>query len=152
MAHKPKIHQTFGPSKVTLGGISPQAITRRQIELKSCSNPLKTRESMQFASKKKTFQFRMFVFFNAYIMIGCLCYFLLMSAFLPDLPLRPAGVILNDIHFFQFSCFLVTFRDFERSEWDLAFLVPRLGPKNIKIREILQSIEKSPLPISCFLA
>ena len=31
--------------------------------------------------------------FNAYMMIGCLCYFLLTSAFLPDLPLRPAGTI-----------------------------------------------------------
>jgi len=35
------------------------------------------------------FQFRMYVFFNAYIMIGCLCYFLLMSAFLLDLPVTP---------------------------------------------------------------
>ena len=33
MAHKPKIHQNFDPSKVTLRGISPQAITRRQIKL-----------------------------------------------------------------------------------------------------------------------
>jgi len=32
-------------------------------------------------------------FFNAYVMIGCLCYLLLTSAFLPDLPLRPAGAI-----------------------------------------------------------
>jgi len=46
MVHKPKIDQNFAPSKATLGGISPQAITRRQIELESCSNPLKTRESM----------------------------------------------------------------------------------------------------------
>jgi len=46
MAHKPKIDQDFAPSKVTFGGISPQAITRRQIELESCSNPLKTREGM----------------------------------------------------------------------------------------------------------
>jgi len=66
MAHKPKIDQNFVPSKVTLGGISPQAITRRQIELESCSNPqnfrgLKTREGMYFAIKK-TFQFRMSVF------------------------------------------------------------------------------------------
>jgi len=35
----------------------------------------------------------MSVFFNAYTMIGCLCYFLLASAFLPELPLRPAGAI-----------------------------------------------------------
>jgi len=92
MAHKPKIDQNFAPSKVTLGGISPQAITHRQIELESCSNPLKTREGMYFAIKK-TFQFRMSIFFNAYIMIGCLCCFLLTSAFLHDLPLRPAGAI-----------------------------------------------------------
>jgi len=29
---------------------------------------------------------------------------------------------LNDINFFEFSCFLVTFWDFERSEW--VFSVP----------------------------
>jgi len=46
MAHKPKIDQNFALSKATLRGISPQAITRRQIELESCSNPLKTREGM----------------------------------------------------------------------------------------------------------
>jgi len=44
MAHKAKIDQNFALSKVTLGGISPHAITRGQIELESCSNPLKTRE------------------------------------------------------------------------------------------------------------
>ena len=46
MAHKPKIDQNFAPSKATLSGISPKAITRRQIELESCSNSLKTREGM----------------------------------------------------------------------------------------------------------
>jgi len=46
VAHKPKIDQNFAPSKTTLGGISPQAITRGQIELESCSNPLKTREGI----------------------------------------------------------------------------------------------------------
>jgi len=46
MAHKRKIDQTFAPSNATLRGISPQAITRRQIELESCLNPLKTREGM----------------------------------------------------------------------------------------------------------
>jgi len=44
MAHKPKIDQNFVPSKVTLAGIPLQAITRHQIELESCSSPLKTRE------------------------------------------------------------------------------------------------------------
>jgi len=46
MAHKPKIDQNFGPSKVTLGGISPQSISRRQMELENYSNPLKTRKGM----------------------------------------------------------------------------------------------------------
>jgi len=46
MAQKPKIDQNFAPSKATLRGISPQAITRHQIELESCSNPIKTREGM----------------------------------------------------------------------------------------------------------
>jgi len=41
MAHKPKIDQKFAPSKVILRGIPPQAITRHQIDLESCSNPLK---------------------------------------------------------------------------------------------------------------
>ena len=48
MAHKPKIDQNFAPSKATLGDISPQAITRRQIELDSYSNPLKIREGIPF--------------------------------------------------------------------------------------------------------
>jgi len=46
MAHNPKIDQNFALTKATLGGISPQEITRRQIELESCSNPLKTHEGM----------------------------------------------------------------------------------------------------------
>jgi len=46
MAHKPKIDQNFAPSKVTLGGISPQAIPCHQVELKSCSNPLKICEGI----------------------------------------------------------------------------------------------------------
>jgi len=46
MAHKPKIDQNFAPSKATLRSISPQAITRLQIDLESCSNPPKTREGM----------------------------------------------------------------------------------------------------------
>jgi len=61
MAHKPKIDQHFAPSKATLGGISPQAIARRQIELESCLNPLKSREGMEFAIKT-AFQVRMSVF------------------------------------------------------------------------------------------
>ena len=74
----------------------------------------------------------MSVFFNAYVMIGFLCYFLLTSAFLPDFPLRPAGAIQMTQKFFEFSCFLVTIRNFEGSEGFLAFVVPILGPKNLK--------------------
>jgi len=65
MAHKPKIDQNFAPSKVTHGGIPPQTITRRQIELESCSNPLKTCEGMQFAIKKR-------------FSLGCLVVFLML--------------------------------------------------------------------------
>jgi len=46
MVHRPKIDQNFAPSRVTLGGISPQAVTRRQIRQEIFSNPLKTREGM----------------------------------------------------------------------------------------------------------
>jgi len=35
-------------------------------------------------------------------------------------------------NFFEFTCFLVTIRDFEGSEWVFTFLVSRLGPKNLK--------------------
>jgi len=52
MAYKPKIDQNYAPSKAILGSISPQAITRRQIELENCSNPPKTRECMEFAIQK----------------------------------------------------------------------------------------------------
>jgi len=41
MAHKQKIDQKFAPSKATLRGIKSQAITHCEIELESCSNPLK---------------------------------------------------------------------------------------------------------------
>jgi len=51
MAHKPKIDQNCAPSKVTLGGIPPQAVTHRQIELESCSNPLKQRFPTFFAAR-----------------------------------------------------------------------------------------------------
>jgi len=42
MAHKPK----FCFLKSHSGGAFHQAITRRQIQLESCSNPLKTSEGM----------------------------------------------------------------------------------------------------------
>jgi len=92
MAHKPKIDQNFAPSKDTLRGISSQAITRRQIKLESCSNPLKTREGMYFAIKK-TFHFKICGFLKCLYNDRMFMLFLLTSAFLPNLPLRYAGAI-----------------------------------------------------------
>jgi len=40
---------------------------------------------------------------------------------------------LNDINFFEFSCFWVTFRDFERSEWVFSVPGSKIRAKNIKI-------------------
>jgi len=37
-------------------------------------------------------------------------------------PFKTCKSYLNNIIFFEFSCFLVTFRNFERSEW--VFSVP----------------------------
>jgi len=45
-------------------------------------------------------------------------------------PFKTGRSHLNDV---EFSCFLFTIRDLEGSERVLAFLVPRLGPKNHKI-------------------
>ena len=74
----------------------------------------------------------MSVFFNAYIMIGCLLFFADVSIFARP-PFKTHRSHLNDIYFFEFSCFLVTFRDFEGSERVFSVPGPRLGPKNIKI-------------------
>ena len=57
MAHGTKIDQHFAPSKVILGGSSPQAVTRRQIELESCSNPLK-QVCQRYGPRAKTGQLR----------------------------------------------------------------------------------------------
>jgi len=67
------------------------------------------------------------------MMIGCLCYFLLTSAFLPDLPLRPAGAIQMALIFLSLAVFWLHFGTLKGPIGFLAFLVPRLGPKNIKI-------------------
>jgi len=48
-------------------------------------------------------------------------------------PFKTRRSHLNDINFFEFSCFLVTILDFEGSKRVLAFLVPKLGPKKLKI-------------------
>ena len=92
MAHKLNNDQNFAPSKSTLGGISPQAITRRQIKVDRYSNPLNSCRYV-VCNKKKRFSLGCRLFFNACVMIGCLCFFLVTSAFFPDLPLRPAGAI-----------------------------------------------------------
>jgi len=93
ITHKPKIDQNFAPSKATLRGISPQVITRCQIELESCSNPLKTREGMWFAIKKKCFILGCLFFFNADIMKGCLCYFFADISIFARAPLGLTGAI-----------------------------------------------------------
>jgi len=66
-------------------------------------------------------------------MIGCLFYFLLTSALLPDLPLRPAGAILMTYNFFSLAVFWLLFATLKGPNGFLAFLVPRLGPNNLKI-------------------
>ena len=53
--------------------------------------------------------------------------------------------------FLSLAVFWLLFWTLKGPNGFLAFLVPRLGPRNLKIIwEILKSIEKSPLPISCF--
>jgi len=59
--------------------------------------------------------------------------FLLASAFLALLPLRPAGAILVVKIFFESSCFWLHFWTLKGLNGFLAFLVPRLGPKKLKI-------------------
>ena len=48
-------------------------------------------------------------------------------------PLKTCRSHLKDKLFFEFSCFLVTIQDFEGSEQVFSVLVPRLGPKKLKI-------------------
>ena len=81
-------------------------------------------------------------------MIGCLCNFLLTLVFLPHLPLRPAEAIWMTYNFFSLTVFWLLFGTLKGPNGFLAFLVPRLGPKNFG--KSPKSIEKSPLPISCF--
>jgi len=49
-------------------------------------------------------------------MIGCLCCFFADVSIFAQPPFKTRRSRLNDIHFFEFSCFLVTFRDIEGSE------------------------------------
>jgi len=68
-------------------------------------------------------------------------------------PFKTRRSHLNDIHFFSSAVFWLHFGALKGPNGFLAFLVPRLRPKNLKlIWEIPKSIEKSLLPISCFLA
>jgi len=66
------------------------------------------------------------------MMIGCLCYFLLTLAFLPDLPLRPVGAIEMTL-IFSLALFWLHFGTLKGPNGFLKFLVLRLGPKNIRI-------------------
>jgi len=59
--------------------------------------------------------------------------FLLTSAFLALLPLRPAGAILVAKFFFEAGCFWLHFGTLKGPNGFLAFLVPRLEQKKIKI-------------------
>jgi len=68
------------------------------------------------------------VFFNTSIMKGCLCYFLLTSAILPDLPLRPTGANEITYNFFSLAVVWLLFGTLKGPHRFLAFLVPRLGP------------------------
>ena len=151
MAHKPKIDQHFAPSKVTLRGISSQAITRRQIELESCSNPPKTREGMQLEMKKKLFSLGCLFFFNAFMMIECLFFFADISIFARP-PFKTRRSHLNDIIFFYLAVFWLLFGTFKGSNRFLAFLVPRLGPKNIKIKQVNppKVLRKAPYQLAVF--
>jgi len=57
-------------------------------------------------------------------------------------------------NFFSLAVFLLLFGTLKGPNGFLEFLVPRSGLQNLKINfgKSPKSIEKSPLPISCFLA
>jgi len=80
------------------------------------------------------FQLRMSVFFNAYIMMGCLCNFLLMYSIFVRPPFKTRRSHLNDTKFFlSLAVFWLLFGTLKGSKGLLAFLVLRLGPKKLKI-------------------
>jgi len=69
-------------------------------------------------------------------------------------PFKTRRSHLNDIICFSLAGFWLHFGTLKGPNRFLTFLVPRLRPKNIKINwgKSSKSIEKSPLPISCFSA
>jgi len=73
-------------------------------------------------------------FFNACIMIGCLYYlfFADVSIFARP-PFTTCRSYLNDIIFLILAVFWVHFGTLKGPNGFLAFLVPKLGSKNIKI-------------------
>jgi len=48
-------------------------------------------------------------------------------------PFKTCRSHLNDNFFFKFSCFLVTFQDFEGSEWVFSVIGFKIKAKKIKI-------------------
>jgi len=76
MAQKPKIGRKFHPTNADPGYITPRAITGQRIELESRSNPLKTREVLQFAIKN-ILDLDVGFSVNVYMITGCLCIFCL---------------------------------------------------------------------------
>jgi len=71
----------------------------------------------------------MSVFFNAYIMIGCLLFFADVSIFSRP-PFMTRRSHLNDMKFFLcLAVFWLHFRTLKGPNRFLAFLVPRLGQK-----------------------
>jgi len=71
------------------------------------------------------------------------------------LPFKTRRSHLHETKFFlSLAVFWLLFGTLKGPNGFLAFLVPRLGPINLKINfgNPPKSIEKSPLPISCLLA
>ena len=74
MAHKIKSSRNCTSTNASLGYITPQGITRLMM-LKSCSNPLKLRKVLYFATKKSVSVFDLGLFVYVYMMAGCLWIF-----------------------------------------------------------------------------
>jgi len=72
-------------------------------------------------------------FFNAYIMIGWLCYFFADVSIFARPPFKTRRSHLNNIKLFlSLAVFWLLFRTLKGPNGFLAFLVLRLGPKNLK--------------------
>jgi len=71
-----------------------------------------------------------------------------------QLPFKTHRSHLNDNIFFEFSCFLVTFGTLKGPNGFLAFLVPRLGPKKLKIHlgNPPKVLRKAPYQLAAFWA